>query len=249
MLKSSREEFTYDHYSEFVSRLREVYQFVTFSEGKRNQGTDSPLLIMRHDIDMDLESALRMSLLEGKLGIHSAYFFLIRCPLYNVFDGAAAEQVKQILDAGHHFGLHFDCSVYPDMTVGKLNYYVSRECDLLERFFQRPVDAVSFHRPGRLELNGVELKRWPNSYERVFLERFEYFSDSRGNWARGNPLNSEAFSKRKNLHILTHPIWWTEAPMTPYESLVRLVQRIGYRSEQYISENCQVWNKAKRLDG
>lgn len=245
MLGNQRVEFTYDYYSEFVSRLREVYQFVTFSEGKRNRGTDSPLLIMRHDIDMDLAAALRLSLLDKKLGIRSTYSFLIRCPLYNVFDGDSTEQVKQILDAGHHFGLHFDCSLYPDITLGNLNYYISRECDLLERYFQYPVDAVTFHRPGRLELSGVELERWPNSYERVFLEEFEYFSDSRGNWTRGNPLNSEAFSKRKNLHILTHPIWWTVAPMTPKESLVGLVQKIGDRSKQYISENCQVWNETK----
>ncbi|MGB6874125.1 MAG: hypothetical protein WBE46_08360 [Dehalococcoidia bacterium] len=246
MLESPRQEFTYDYYAEFVSRLREVYQFVTFSEGKRNQGTDSPLLIMRHDIDMDLEAALRLSLLEKELGIHSTYFFLIRCPLYNVFDGTAAEQVKQILDTGHHFGLHFDCALYQDITVDKLNTYILKECELLERFFQCPVDAVSFHRPGRLELSGVELERLPNSYERVFLEGFEYFSDSRGNWARGNPLNSEAFKKKKNLHIAIHPIWWTAIPMTPYESLVELVQRIVHRSEQYISENCQVWNKARQ---
>jgi len=248
MLESPRQEFTYNYYSEFVSRLHEVYQFITFSEGKRDQETDSPLLIMRHDIDMDLEAALRLSLLEKELGIHSTYFFLIRCPLYNVFDGTTAEQVKQILAAGHHCGLHFDCSLYPDITVNNLNYYVSKECDLLERFFQCPVDAISFHRPGHLELSGVELEKWPNSYERVFLEKFKYFSDSRGIWRHGNPIESENFYKRENLHILTHPIWWTSEPMNPRKKLLILVHQINHRSEEYISENCQVWNEARQSE-
>ena len=76
MSEDPRQEFTYEYYSEFISRLREVYQFVTFAEGKRKQDTNTPLLIMRHDIDMDPEIALRLSLLEKALGIHSTYFFL-----------------------------------------------------------------------------------------------------------------------------------------------------------------------------
>jgi hypothetical protein len=243
LIENHRKDFTYAYYREFISCLRSVYHFVTFSEGKTIPDTDSPILILRHDIDMELEAALRMSLLEKDLGINSTYFFMVRCPLYNIFSSNGSEQVNQILAAGHYLGLHFDCALYPDITLDKLDNYVSRECDLLERFLKRPVEAVSFHRPSRLELSGVELERWPNSYESIFMKKFEYFSDSRGKWVRGNPLNSQAFAKRKNLHILTHPIWWTEAPMTPYECLVGLVQRIKSRSEQYISENCQVWNK------
>lgn len=249
MVENMRGKFTYDYYKEFVCRLREVYHFTTFQEGKRIKGADSPLVIMRHDIDMDLAAAVRMSLLEKDLGIHSTYFFMVRCPLYNVFSSTGADQVRQILAAGHHFGLHFDCSLYEDISVDNLNYYISRECELLKQFFEHPVEAVSFHRPGQLELSSVELKRWPNSYERVFLEKFEYFSDSRGNWARGNPLDSEAFAKRRNLHILAHPMWWTVAPMTPYDGLVSVVQSIKERSEQYVSENCQVWNEVKHRGG
>lgn len=116
---------------------------------------------------------------------------------------------------------------------------------MLESFFDHPIEAVSFHRPGSLELSGLELEKLPNSYEMIFREKFEYFADSRGNWARGNPLESEAFSKKKNLHICVHPIWWTIEPKTPYECLVNLVQRIDDRGKQYLSENCTVWNVGK----
>ena len=246
MMENRRKEFTYDYYKEFISHLREVYQFTTFQEGRRIEKTDKPLVIMRHDIDMDLEAAVRISSLEKDAGIHSTYFFMVRCPLYNVFSSSGSEQVKQILGAGHHFGLHFDCSLYEDISVDNLSYYISRECQLLEQFFDHPVEAISFHRPGHLKLGGVELEEWPNSYERVFLEKFEYFSDSRGNWVRGNPLESEAFLKKKNLHILAHPLWWTTTPMLPYESLISLAEQIRHRTEYYISKNCQVWNEGRQ---
>ena len=245
MVENERHIFTLSYYEEFVSRLCEAYSFTTLQEGKKVTDGDRPLVIMRHDIDMDLEAALRISLIEKKHGIRTTYFFMVGCPLYNVFSPSVAAQVHEILAGKHHMGLHFDCSIYKDISHSNLNYYILKESQLLEQFFDHPVEAVSFHRPGHFELSGVELDKWPNSYERVFLEKFEYFSDSRGNWARGNPLESEAFFRRKNLHILVHPVWWTEAPTTPYERLVSLVQHIGQRNEQYISENCQVWNKGR----
>ncbi|MFC1912765.1 hypothetical protein ACFLX7_01015 [Chloroflexota bacterium] len=245
MVENRRKKFTYDCYKEFICRLREVYQFTTFLEGRRIKAVDRPLVIIRHDIDMDLEAALRMSSLEKDLGIRATYFVMVRCPLYNVFSGNGVEQVKRILADGHHFGLHFDCALYEDISTNKLDAHISRECKLLEQFFRRPIEAISFHRPGPLELSGLKTERWPNSYERVFLEEFKYFSDSRGTWAYGHPIESEAFSKRENLHILIHPVWWTSSPTTPYECLISLFQQASYRSEQYISENCQVWNEGK----
>lgn len=241
-----REYFTYDYYKEFILRLREAYRITTFQEGRRIvDGVGDSLLILRHDIDMDMEAALRMASIEKDLGVSSTYFLMVTSPIYNVFSSYCAEQVLQILAAGHHFGLHFDCAVYKDICTGNLSYYVSRECQLLERFYTRPIEALSFHQPGILELSGVELDKLPNSYETVFREEFEYFSDSRGDWVRGNPTDSEAFTNRKNLHLCIHPIWWNMEPKTPIECLMDLVQRIGNRSEQYIAENFQVWNEGK----
>lgn len=245
-MEDKREHFTYGHYQQFIERLSRDYWFATFGEAKRVSETIKPLVIMRHDVDMDLEAAHKMALLEKELGISSTFFFLLRNPLYNVFSSEGSKQVKQILANGHHFGLHFDCSLYPDVSMNDLEYYISKECSMLEEFFENPIDAISFHRPGHMELNGVELGKWPNSYERIFLEVFEYFSDSRGKWARGNPLESEAFLNRRNLHILVHPIWWTETPVTPYQRLISLVEQISHRSEQYISDNCQVWDEGKK---
>jgi len=246
VIENTREQFTYQYYCEFLCLLREAYTFITFQEGKKiSGGRSTGLVILRHDVDMDLEAAVRLSSLEKERGVYSTYFFMVRTPLYNVFSGSGSEQVKRILADGQHFGLHFDCSLYQDITSDNISHYVSKECLLLEQFFERPVEAVSFHRPGKLEMSGVPLDGWPHSYERVFLEEFEYFSDSRAKWSKGNPLESEAFSEKKNLHILIHPVWWETLPKNGRECLDSVIQQIGDRSRQYISENCEVWNKGE----
>jgi len=126
--ENNREQFTHDYYKKFVSLLREAYTFTTFPEGKKITGeTRQPLIIMRHDVDIDLEAAHRLSLLEKDLGIHATYFFMVRCPLYNVFSRQGAELVNAILAAGHHFGLHFDCSLYEDISAENLSHYISKE--------------------------------------------------------------------------------------------------------------------------
>jgi len=171
---NGREKFTYRYYKELLRRLLELYCPTTLQEGKRLvDNTDSPLLILRHDIDVDLEAALRIATIEQDLGIYSTFFFMVTCPLYNVFSRSGAERVRQILGAGHSFGLHFDCAIYPDISDDNINHYISRECQLLESFFNRKIESVSFHRPGNLELSGLELEKLPNSYEMVFREKFQ----------------------------------------------------------------------------
>lgn len=246
MTGSGRENFTYRYYKNFIHLMRDAYRLTTFQESRSIIGKEeSPLVILRHDIDLELEAALTMALLERELGISSTYFFMVSCPLYNLFSCIGSEQVKKILDVGHHFGLHFDCAVYQDISVNNIDHYVSRECQLLEGFFGRPIEAVSFHRPGSLELSGVTLAKLPNAYEMVFREKFEYFSDSRGKWARGNPLESREFLARKNLHILTHPIWWNAEPKTPSECLTDFVQRMIDRNKEYVSENIRIFDEGK----
>ena len=241
VIENTREQFTYQYYCEFICLLSETYTFTTFQEGKRIGGKRSTgLVILRHDVDMDLEAAVRMSSLEKEYGVHSTYFFMVRSPLYNVFSGSGSEQVKRILADGQYFGLHFDCSLYPDITSDNISHYVSKESQLLEQFFEQPVKTVSFHRPGLLEMSGILLDGWTHAYERVFLEEFNYFSDSKANWIKGNPLESEAFFNKKNLHILVHPVWWNTMPMNGRGCLTSVIKQISDRNRQYMSENFKV---------
>jgi hypothetical protein len=42
-----------------------------------------------------------------------------------------------------------------------------------------------------------------------------YYSDSRGSWSYGHPLESEEFKAGKGIQVLTHPIWWYQSKDSP----------------------------------
>ena len=244
-MEENKNSLTYDNFRDLIHKLSENYSFINFVEGKKNRDVNEPLVIMRHDIDMDLISAQNIALIEEDCGVLANFFFMVRCSLYNVFSHDNSQRIKRILSAGHHFGLHFDCAIYKDISEDNLEYYIAKECTLLEEFYELPIEAISFHRPGGIALSGLSFEKWPNSYEQIFINKFNYFSDSKGIWKNGNPLESEAYLKKEKMHILIHPVWWTSHPATPYEKLVNLIKTNKHLSEQYISENCTVWNEGK----
>ena len=67
-------EFTYSGYEELVNELKtHKYEFCSYE----NYYKDSKCVIMRHDIDYDLEQAVRLAEIENRLGISSTYFVLL----------------------------------------------------------------------------------------------------------------------------------------------------------------------------
>lgn len=241
--------FTYDYYRQFLEQLlNRKYNFISFKEGKelfyrRELTGQNSQLIMRHDIDMDIRSALNLAKIERECNIKSTFFVMVSCPIYNIFEANNSDCLREIMDIGHHVGLHFDCENYNNLSVDNVELYIEKECRVLETILNQPVDSISFHRPGTFELNNVKLKKYSNSYEKIFLECYSYFSDSRCRWARGNPLISQEFQTNKNLQILVHPIWWQNIEVNPYERLLNIVLAARRKTEVYLAQNCSVWNE------
>lgn len=241
-------QFTYEYYRYILEQLLKKYKFISFSEGKKlflNGEINNFHLTMRHDIDMDLSAAVKLAKIESEIGIQSTYFIMVRCPIYNIFSQMDSEYIMQILSYGHHLGLHFDCAIYPDISINYIESFIDKECNILKLIFDQEIDTISFHRPGPIALNDVTLKKYLNTYEKVFLEYFSYFSDSRSKWAKGNPLDSIEFKEGKNLHLCLHPVWWNELENTPYSRLTGVVDRVNNRTETYLDTNCAVWKEGK----
>lgn len=238
--------FTHDYYKYFLETLAAKYKFITFKKGKELFTSGEPAyghVIMRHDIDLDLQPAAEMAKIEQDFGINSTYFIQIRCPLYNPFDNNSMEYIQQIIYCGHQMGLHFDCAIYPDNQKEELNSLIEREIALFKSFYRQPLIAVSFHRPGAFELNDIKLNNYPNTYENIFLDYFSYFSDSRSIWAKGNPLDSKEFNEGHNLHLCIHPVWWSKNAGTPFSKLENVVVKANRKAEEYLSANCSVWHE------
>lgn len=237
-----RAELTYDNYKKLVSGFKNSgYSFISFRDSLDAKSLENKYILMRHDIDMDLSRALALARIENELGISATYFFMIRTDHYSVFSESGSAMVREILDLGHHLGLHFDRASYPELhTVEELSLACSQEAKMLSEWFDSPVDIVSYHRPDETILSGDPKlsEPLPHTYQKEFKEDITYISDSQGLWKQ-HPFDSAAFKEGKPLHILIHPVWWNRVPTSPFEALQKLVDDKKTGLEKSIAANCK----------
>lgn len=176
-------------------------------------------LIIRHDVDMSIDAAVRMARIEGDMGVSSIYFLLTRSLFYNLHHPAIRNSVLEIIEHGHQIGLHFDAALY-ESDICELDDAAARECAMLEQLTSRKIDMISFHRPAQKLLGlAQDLGGRAHTYNPTFFNTFGYVSDSRGAWLHGRPEETPAFLERRGLQLLTHPIWWMVPGDTPQDKL------------------------------
>ena len=217
-----------------TSFLEKGYSFVLFPE----LTSTKQQIVMRHDIDFNCQYALRMAEVESRLGIRSTFFFQVASDSYNPFSAKNRESIQQIQRLGHAISLHFDPTIYEDFFAG-----FDREKLLFETFFDTRLDLVSLHRPSAFfqqydeRIGGVE-----HTYMKKYFEDVSYFSDSRGQWRYGHPLDSDTVQRGDSLQVLVHPIWWAVEGATPQD---KLIQQYGTKREEikeHYRKNCEPFN-------
>lgn len=215
------EIISFDNYVKTIETLlNNGYIFVKFQDNISNLIKEGvPFVILRHDVDFSLRGAVRIATIEDNLGVRATYFFHLRSPLYNLFSEYASLSLAQIKKMEHDICLHFDIGLYEDEYQGSL----LDELNIFKKFypFCNP-QIISFHRVGKRASSLKDL-RMPNdiihTYQEVFFNTIAYYSDSGGQWRHGNPLESDDFSRRKPMQLVTHPMWWTEDGIDPYNKL------------------------------
>lgn len=212
-------KFLYDEYIRLVSELRdEGYHF----SGYHNYKESEKSVILRHDVDMSLEAALQMAMLEREMDVHSTYFILISSDFYNIFSKKSMEYINKIKEAGHDIGLHFDERKYEgNWSGGNIENAIVQEAEIMEMALGFDIRSVSMHRPSKLTLDAdyrIADGKIVNSYGTEFFHEFEYISDSRREWHKDvwKILHSGQYTK---LHILVHPIWYDEKEVEMAEKL------------------------------
>jgi len=196
-------------------------------------------LVVRHDVDFSLVAAAAMAEAEAGDGVAATYFVLLRTEFYNPFSGGGREALRRIA-ARHTVGLHFDAALY-GADAAELDAAAAREGDLLAEAVGRPVELVSYHRPGPLK--GAVSERLGgrlNVYAPRFVEAMGYCSDSRGGWHHGHPLEHAAIRAGRALHLLVHPFWW-QAPALPPEARLRrfLAERSAFLDRE-LARHCTI---------
>lgn len=217
------------------------YKPLDFTEAYKLARHDEPWLILRHDIDFDVKAAREIALVEADKGFKATYFFLLRTPFYNLFTAENSKAVRDIIQAGHEIGLHFDRMAYaPDTDSAAA---IRRECAVLADWFETKIKVISYHRPIAREIEGHPEGSHPylNTYMEAFTKRIAYVSDSQGAFRFGHPLDHEAFKNRGPMQLLTHPIWWGAQPAAPLDTLKAFAASRADVSELDIARNCKVY--------
>lgn len=228
--------FTYDSYMGLINQLRDCgYEIANY----QNWQSKSNCVILRHDIDFDIEKAVKMASLEQNGGVSSTYFVLLTSDFYNVFSRESVIGLKKILKEGHTIGLHFDEVRYPE-CVGDVNCLRKKiiwEMDILSQAVGDKISIVSMHRPssGILEAN-IEISDAINSYGQTYFKDFKYLSDSRRRWRE--PIDEIIGSKQfDRLHILTHPFWYNKNEVGLHDAICEFVNRANHDRYKVVQSN------------
>ncbi len=228
-------EFTYKAYEDLLSSIRtHGYSFSDYHDWEEYD----KCVILRHDIDNDIEKALQLALVENKIGVKSTFFTLVTSDFYNVYSSKSERLLKQIVDCGHEIGLHFDELRYPMITSpDEATDKILQEAKFLGEVIGEKITTVSMHRPSKMILDAdLQIPDMINSYGQVFFKGFKYVSDSRKRWRE--PVDEIIASEQyKRLHILTHAIWYNEVNISIHDSIYNFVNE-GNQSRY----NCEMEN-------
>ena len=203
-------DFTYDAYRKLIHLLeKNKYSFCSYENYPRSE----QCVIMRHDIDYSLEQAVKLARVEAELGIRSTYFVLLTSDFYNPASSNSYRDLHEILNLGHHIGLHFDETAY-SYDDYSLEYYIRKEARVLSDLLDVNINAFSLHRPNQKTIETqLQIPGLVNSYGEEFFHGFKYLSDSRRRWRE--PVEDIISSKQHlRLHILTHAFWYHDQEQT-----------------------------------
>lgn len=196
-------------------------------------------VILRHDVDNDMEQALSMARVEHAHGIASTYFVLLTSNFYNLFSERNRRILGRIHDMGHAVGLHFDETAYPkDIgNVDRVVLDIKKELDVLSDLVQENITAFSYHRPTKAILDAdIKIEGAVNSYGNLFFRQFKYLSDSRRCW-REPVMDIIQGMKYEHLHILTHPFWYHDEDRCIKETLSHFIKKARMERYDDLNEN------------
>lgn len=209
-------DFSYGYLELLYGRIRSRFDLCTVGDFSGTTPHGRPTALIRHDVDVSLDHAIRLAEREADWGVSATYHVMIDSPFYDVRSGRSIASIRAIADMGHEVGLHYDAvarqTVEAHPTVREED--IAMACGELGEIVNDRVRSLSFHRPISDLMGGpLRIAGRISSYSApLFLW---YLSDSRGRWREGNPIYSLTQPRGDVLQILIHPIWWGERNERP----------------------------------
>lgn len=188
--------FELEHYRELLAAARAGgYRFAFFDREPR-EGE----LLLRHDVDLSLDAALRMAEVEAEAGASATYFLMTRSEFYNLAAPSGEEAVARLRSLGHRVGLH---AVWPHVDRDERLDPVLAWHNPEPTYMREPVDGL---------VNAMAAP-WADVYR----------SDSNQRWREGCPhaeLRAGAFER---LQLLVHPEIWVYPGRSMRETMLAML--------------------------
>jgi hypothetical protein len=202
--------FDLDHYAEILDAARSGgYRFAFFD--REPQPGD---LLLRHDVDLSLDAALRMAELEAEAGAAATYFLMTRSEFYNLDSESGASAVERLRSLGHRVGLH---AVWPHVDRdGRFDPVLAWHNPDPE-YMREPVDG----------LVNVMTAPWADVYR----------SDSNQHWRQGCPHDELRASTFEWLQLLTHPEIWAYPGGTMRETMLSMLDAERERRLELLADD------------
>ena len=225
-------DFTVAGARALLGTLQEAgYSFVHFGDAI----PETHAVLLRHDVDLNLEDALTIARMEADLGVSAHFFVLISSPLYNILSRRGQYMLREIVGLGHRVGVHIDPAAYADVTSipqQALSLHLAEEAKLITSVTSVEVTAFSLHRPSDWNSQYPDDEcGLASAYSQRYFADIHYSSDSEGWWRYGAFVQSNEFAERRSVQLLLHPEWWTGEPgEQPGPRLDRLLREQALRA-------------------
>lgn len=232
-------EFSYNYYGNLIRSIHdEGYSFCDyFSWGSKDKS-----VILRHDVDYDLDKAVALAKYEQSLvydygKLKPTYFVLLTSGFYNLYSYESRKKMDTILETGAEIGLHFDEAAYESGSIDQFKERIYTEAGHLGDIIDKPIRVVSMHRPSAFTLDSnIELDGLVNSYSKEFFKDMKYISDSRRNW-REDADDVIKCGEYNRLHILTHSFWYDDINRDLERTLSEFICKSPYDRWNLLNDN------------
>jgi hypothetical protein len=204
--------FDLAHYAELLEAAKTGgYRFVFFD---REPGAGA--LLLRHDVDLSLDAALRLAELEAEASAHATYFLMTQSVFYNLASPEGDRALARLRELGHRVGLH---AVYPRLELDDRFDSVVAWHNPDPEFMREPLDgAVNVMQPG-------------------YFDPDHYRSDSNQHWRNGCPHEELAAGRFEWLQLLTHPEIWAYPGETMRETMLAMLDAERERDLERLAED------------
>lgn len=241
-------DFTLKKYQELCEAMIDgKYDFITMKE-YFNKPPTSAFVILRHDVDRNIESALDMATLENSLDIKSTYYFRMTPDLLK------SDILKDLENMGHEIGYHYEVL---DKTKGNKEMAIQLFKNELDEF-RKIVDIKTACMHGNPLANWSNYDLWQEydfrnfeiigePYLSIDYDKVLYLSDTGREWKNSasikdivNKKHTEVINstddiiklietkKYQQFCILTHPNRWCDSLSTwIWEYVWQNIKNIG----------------------